>query len=67
MCRSYLVLQASDSLLLEANIEGAVQQLLIVSATVQHHGQADRGGYAATGCVQSQLAHRHTHRLQHAV
>ncbi|KAA6418958.1 MAG: hypothetical protein FRX49_11062 [Trebouxia sp. A1-2] len=37
-------LETSNSLLLEANIEGAVQQLLVVGATIQHHGQADRGG-----------------------
>ena len=34
------VLLASDSFLLEADIEGAVQQVLVVCAAVQHHWQA---------------------------
>ena len=48
----YSVLFTSDPLLLEAHIEGAVQELLIVGATVQHDWQADLGWDACTGCVQ---------------
>lgn len=36
----HLVFKSSDPLLLETDIEGTVQKLLVVSATVQHHRKA---------------------------
>ena len=48
----YLILFASNPFLLQAYVERAIQQLLIVRATVDDQRQADGGWNAAAGCVQ---------------
>lgn len=51
-CKPYLVLFTPNPFLLEAYIEGAIQQRLVVCAAVNDQRQADRGWDATAGCVQ---------------